>query len=143
MRTKTKSKKTVTKLDYQYEWYRTLAENYELPTSQLASMLPFVKVSTIRRYKNFLSHYANGSTYLTRNMPSSLKKAYLSVRSNKADKASKRIKKTWNVKCSFLGDKGSFFTSKSYKSKTSVLSAVTRALKNKTFKDFHITYKED
>lgn len=145
MRTKTKTTKKVTTLkkpEYQYEWYKTLAENYQLPTNQLASILPFVKIGTIRRYKNFLSHYANGNTYLTRSMPSELKKAYLSVRSNRSQKPSKKIKKIWNIKCSFIGKEGTFFTSKEYKSKNSVLSAVTKALKNKSFKDFQITYKE-
>ena len=143
MRTKTKSKKVVTtKPSYQNEWYKTLAENYHLPTSQLVTMLPFVKVTTLRRYKNFLSNYANGNHYLTRRMPSSLKKAYASVRSEKTSKPSKKTIKTWNIKYSFTGKEGTFFTSKEYKSKKSVLSAVTKALKNKSFKDFQITYKE-
>ena len=143
MRTKTTKKvTTMKKPECVHSWSKTLAESYHLPTRQLATLLPFVHVATIRRYKNYLSHYANGNTYLTRSMPSELKKAYLSVRSSKSNKTSNKVKKIWNIKCSFTGKEGTFFTSKEYKSKNSVLSAVTKALKNKSFKDFQITYKE-
>ena len=143
---KTCKKRTVKvqpKTNCQVDWYTSFAENYQLPTTQLTTMFPNVKIGTIRRYKNFLSHYANGNTYLTRSMPSGLKKAYLSVRSVRSKNKPTKVKKSWNIECSFNGKESTFSTTKEYKNKKSVLSAITKALKSKGFRNLQIIYKEN
>ena len=140
---RTKKSTTAKKWSSNHEWYKTLVENYHLPMNELTKILPSVNTSTLRRYKNYLWNFANNNFYLTRTMPSELKEIYIDLKTNKKGKVADKIKKIWNVRFSFTNKEGVSSTSKEYKSKKSVLSAVVKALKNRSFKDFQITYKEN